>query len=132
MTRNATVKGNLCIKGLSFEQVGDFKYLRVNVNEKTICTMKLGWDWMPQTYARCYITMKEMLSSKLLYWHTKERLYYTYLRPIVSYACETWFSTQGDEERLLSFERKYWEKYMDQYIIMTWKVFKKEPIKTAI
>lgn len=34
MTRNTTTKGNLCIGDLSFEQVGDFKYLGVNINEK--------------------------------------------------------------------------------------------------
>jgi len=31
MTRT---KGNLCVGGLNFEQVGDFKYLGVNINEK--------------------------------------------------------------------------------------------------
>lgn len=36
MTRNATTatKSNLCVEGLTFEQVGDFKYLGVNLNEK--------------------------------------------------------------------------------------------------
>jgi len=43
MTRNATVKGNLCTEGLTSEQIGDFKYLGVNINEKkNICIMKLG------------------------------------------------------------------------------------------
>lgn len=32
MTRNATVKGTLCIEGFTFEQIGDFKYLGANVN----------------------------------------------------------------------------------------------------
>ncbi|XP_025408822.1 uncharacterized protein LOC112682434 [Sipha flava] len=50
--------------------------------------------------------MKEMFSSKLLSRRTKERLYITYLRPIATYACETWASTNGDEEKLSSFERK--------------------------
>jgi len=55
---------------------------------------------------RCYFTMKEILSFKLLCGRTKERLNCTYMRPIVTYACKTWSSTQGDEEKLKSFERK--------------------------
>ncbi|VVC28137.1 Hypothetical protein CINCED_3A024332 [Cinara cedri] len=54
--------------------------------------------------------MKEMFSSKLLSRRTRERLYCTYLRPIVTYVCKTWSSTQGDEERLQSFERKILKK----------------------
>lgn len=34
ITRNVTAKSNLPIKGLIFEQVGDFKYLGVNINGK--------------------------------------------------------------------------------------------------
>jgi len=33
-----------------------------------------------------------------------------YMRPIVMYACETWSSTQGDKEKLQSFERKILRK----------------------
>ncbi|VVC28138.1 Reverse transcriptase domain [Cinara cedri] len=40
MNRNATVKDNLHIERLTFEQVGYFKYLGVNINEKN--NMKLG------------------------------------------------------------------------------------------
>jgi len=43
MTRNATIKVNICTEGLTFEQIGDFKYLRININKKkTIRIMKLG------------------------------------------------------------------------------------------
>lgn len=34
MTRNTTAKDNLCGKELSFEQLGDFKYLGFNINKK--------------------------------------------------------------------------------------------------
>lgn len=47
-----------------------------------------------------------MLSSKLLSRGTKEKLYTSLLRPIVMYTCETWSTTQEDEEKLLTFERK--------------------------
>jgi len=32
------------------------------------------------------------------------------MRPVVTYACETWSSTQGDEEKLQNFERKILRK----------------------
>ncbi|KAL4112400.1 hypothetical protein QTP88_016199 [Uroleucon formosanum] len=51
-----------------------------------------------------------MFNSRLLSKVTKEKLYTSYLRPIVMYACETWSTTQGDEEKLLAFERKVLRK----------------------
>lgn len=108
MTRNATTKGNLHVGDLTFEQVGDFKYLGVNINEKN--NMHNEVKMRLNVANRCYFTMKEMLSSKLLSRRTKERLYCTYMRPIVTYACETWSSTQGDEEKLQNFERKILRK----------------------
>ena len=108
MTRNAIVKDNLCTEGLTFEQVEDFKYLGVNIKEKN--NMHNEIRMRLNAANRCYFTMKEMFSSKLLSRRTKQRLNCTYLRPIVTYACETWSSTQGDEERLQSFERKILRK----------------------
>jgi hypothetical protein len=54
--------------------------------------------------------MNKMLSSRLLSKGIKEKLYTSFLRPIVMYACETWSTTQGDEEKLLTFERKILRK----------------------
>jgi hypothetical protein len=87
MTRNATTKGSLCVGDLTFEQVGDFKYLRVDINEKN--NMHNEIKMRINAANRCYFTMREMLSSKLLSRRTKEHLYCAYLRPIAKYACET-------------------------------------------
>jgi len=54
--------------------------------------------------------MNRIFSSRLLSEATKEKLYTSYLRPIVMYACEAWSITQGDEEKLLTFERKVLRK----------------------
>jgi len=59
---------------------------------------------------KAYFAMNKMLSSRLLSKAKKEKLYTSYLRPIVMYACETWSTTQGDEEKLLTFERKVLRK----------------------
>jgi len=37
---------------------------------------------------------------------SKTLLYTSYLRPVITYACETWSSTKGDDNRLAIFERK--------------------------
>lgn len=37
-------------------------------------------------------------------------MYSVYLRPLVTYTCETWSKTQGDEEKFLIFERKVLRK----------------------
>jgi len=55
---------------------------------------------------RCYFAMSSLSKLKLLSRKTKEKLYTTYLRPNVSYACCTWATTAGDERRLNIFERK--------------------------
>jgi len=86
MTRNATTKGNLHIGDLTSEQVGDFKYLRVDINEKNNMYNEIKMRINAEN--RCYFTMREMLSSKLLSRRTKERLYCTYMHPIITYACE--------------------------------------------
>ncbi|XP_050443868.1 uncharacterized protein LOC126847604 [Adelges cooleyi] len=54
--------------------------------------------------------MRKMFTSKLLSRDTKKKLYIAYLRPIVMYRCETWSTTQGGENNLLTFERKILRK----------------------
>ncbi|KAL4104510.1 hypothetical protein QTP88_019805 [Uroleucon formosanum] len=108
MTRNAMTKSNLHVGDLTFEQVEDFKYLGVNINEKN--NMHNEIRMRINAANRCYFTMREMFFSKILSRRTKERLYCTYMRPVVTYACETWSSTQGDEEKLQNFERKILRK----------------------
>lgn len=54
----------------------------------------------------CCFAMSYLLKSKLLSNKTKENLYVTYLRPVVTYACITWATITGDKNRLNIFERK--------------------------
>jgi len=58
----------------------------------------------------CYFAMAHLFKSKLLSRKTREKLYTTYLRPAVSYACCTWATTAGHENRLNIFERKMLRK----------------------
>jgi len=80
-------KFNLRVGPYCFEQVDNFKYLEVNVNDKN---NKHNETQIKISAAnRAYIAMKKMLSSKMLSKTTKEKLYTCYLRPVAMYACET-------------------------------------------
>lgn len=48
----------------------------------------------------------KLLKSKLLSRNSKILLYHSYLRPIITYASETWSLTKGDSKRLIIFERE--------------------------
>jgi hypothetical protein len=53
-----------------------------------------------------YHSISKLLKSKLLSRKSKTLLYINYPRPVITYACETWSSTKGDDNRLTIFERK--------------------------
>ncbi|KAE9523560.1 hypothetical protein AGLY_016112, partial [Aphis glycines] len=55
---------------------------------------------------RCYYSIMRLFKSKLLSRNSKTLLYHSYLRPIITYASETWSLTKGDSKRLMTFERK--------------------------
>lgn len=59
---------------------------------------------------RCLYALKTLFKSKLLSRKTKEHLYISYIRPILTYACDTWATTKGDDEKLRLFERKVLRK----------------------
>jgi hypothetical protein len=53
-----------------------------------------------------YFALEKLFKSNLLSIKSKTTLYTSYLRPVLSYGCETWSVTNGDEEKLMTFERK--------------------------
>jgi len=94
----------MSIDHFSFEQVENFKYLGANINHKN--NMHNEIKSRISAANRGYQAMRKMFTSKLLSRDTKKKLYIAYLRPIVMYGYETWSTTQGDENKLLTFERK--------------------------
>lgn len=54
--------------------------------------------------------MSHLFKSKLLSRKTKENLYITYLRPVVSYSCYNWAATAENEKRLNILEEKVLKK----------------------
>lgn len=47
-----------------------------------------------------------IIKSELLPKKSKMLLYHSYLRPVITYAFETWSLIKGDSNRLITFERK--------------------------
>jgi len=108
MTRHMVNTAALKVSPYAFEQVDKFKYLGVNINTKY--NMHNEIQLTINNANKAYFAMNRMFSSRLLSKATKKKLYTSYLRPIVMYACETGSTTQGDEEKLLTFERKVLRK----------------------
>jgi hypothetical protein len=55
---------------------------------------------------RAYYANAKLLKSILLKRSTKMRIYLTLIKPVVTYASETWTLTEKDEMRLRIFERQ--------------------------
>ncbi|KAL4125800.1 hypothetical protein QTP88_010040 [Uroleucon formosanum] len=111
MTREARDNeddSDLEVDGKSFQQVHDFKYLGVNINNRNCMHNEIKLRLKAGN--GCYFAMSHLFKSKLLSRKNKEKLYTTYLRPVVTYACCTWATTAGDENKLNIFERKVLRK----------------------
>jgi hypothetical protein len=59
---------------------------------------------------KVYFANKKMFQSRLISKRTKLKLYYSVIRPIVTYSCETWILKETIINKLLVFERKILRK----------------------
>ncbi|VVC37613.1 Reverse transcriptase domain [Cinara cedri] len=95
---------SIIVDNYKFEKVNNFKYLGVNINNGN--DMHIEINERITSGNRCYFSIIKLLRSKLLSRGSKILLYHSYLRPVITYACETWSLTKGDSRRLIMFERK--------------------------
>ncbi|KAJ9586838.1 hypothetical protein L9F63_019569 [Diploptera punctata] len=56
---------------------------------------------------KAYFANRTLFKSKLISKTAKIRLYKTLIRPVVTYACETWVLKETIKQKLLIFERKF-------------------------
>lgn len=87
----------------------EFKYIGVNINTNEIMSNEI--QLRIHFANKAYFVMNKMLSSRLLSKGTWEKLYTSFLCPIVWYAYETCHTTQGDERKLLIFEKKFMDLF---------------------
>lgn len=94
----------LAIGGHQFETIETFIYLGslVTTNNDTKAEINRRIHLANKTY----FGLCKHLKSDILSRNTKCRIYKTLIRPVLTYASETWVMTQDDERALGTFERK--------------------------
>jgi hypothetical protein len=55
---------------------------------------------------KVYFANKKMFQSRLISKRAKFKLYYSVIRPIVTYSCNTWILKETIINKLLEFEKK--------------------------
>ncbi|XP_071037725.1 uncharacterized protein [Parasteatoda tepidariorum] len=95
---------HLQIGEYKFEKVNSFVYLgsEVNVNGNIAPEIQRRIN----SASKCFYGLKKYLKSNLLKRDTKLLIYKCLIRPILTYASETWTTTQKDENSLGIFERR--------------------------
>jgi len=92
------------VGNLSFEKIDNFKHLGVNMNSSN--NMHREINEKISNGNKCYYSINKLVRSKSLLRKSKSTLYTSYLRPEVTYACETLFTTKEVNRKLAVWERK--------------------------
>lgn len=83
--RNDEDESILEVDGISFQQVQDIKYFGVDINNRNCMHNEIRLRLKAGN--ECCFAMSHVFESKLLSNKTKENLYSTNIRPVVSFAC---------------------------------------------
>ncbi|KAL4142514.1 hypothetical protein QTP88_004958 [Uroleucon formosanum] len=108
ISRNDRNDLNLKVDPYIFEKVEAFKYLGININSKNNVHEEI--KERVASANRCYYSLLKLFRSKLLSRESKVILYTSYLRPVLTYRCETWATTKGDYAKLCTIEKKVLRK----------------------
>jgi hypothetical protein len=106
--QNAEQNHNIKIGNRCFENVAQFKYFGI-----TVTTQNLIQDEIKRRLNSgntCYHSVKNLLSSHLLFKNVKIIIYKTIILPVVLYGCETWSLTLWEEHRLRVLRRIFGPK----------------------
>jgi hypothetical protein len=103
-TRKRVGGNKLEIDTTSFESVRSFKYLESVVNQNN--TIEEEIKERITAGNKTFYANRKVFQSKLLSRKSKLKLYRTLIRPIVTYASETWDLKENSIQKLLIFERK--------------------------
>lgn len=95
---------DLVIETYTFEGVREFTYLGSQINKNNVTSAEVK----RRIYLanRAYFGLKKLLTSSIVTKKTKILIYKTLIKPVRTYASETWTMTKSDEELLGCFERK--------------------------
>jgi len=104
MYKKDTRTENLNINNLHIEQVQQHKYLGSIINDSNSIEEEIKERIALGTKA--YHANQKFFKSRLVTKYSKLKLYRTVIRPIVTYASETWVLKETIIQKLLVFERK--------------------------
>jgi hypothetical protein len=111
MKRKQSKIEHLEIRNLKIGQVRSFRYLGATVNEDNSIEEEIK-DRIALGN-KAYYSNKKMFQSKLICRGAQLKLYWSVVRPVVTYACETWILKESEINKLLVFERKILRKIFD-------------------
>jgi hypothetical protein len=95
---------DLKIANRLFENVSQFKYLGITVTNQNLIHEEIKRRL--NSGKACYLSVQNLLSSRLLSKNLKIRIYKTIILPVVLYGCETWSLTLREEHSLMVFESR--------------------------
>jgi hypothetical protein len=90
---------------MQIDQVRSFSYLGTIVNENNTLEEEIRERIAKGNKAIC--AYKNLFTSKLVSRKSKLKFYWSVIRPIVVYGCETWVLKESIIQRLSVFERKF-------------------------
>ena len=90
------------------DQVKSFSYLGSFVNGNNTLEEEIR-EWIAKGN-RAFYSNKALFTSKLVSRKSKLKLYWTVIRPVVVYGCETWVLKENIIQKLSVFERKILRK----------------------
>jgi len=88
-----------------------FKYLGSTVN--TDNTIEVEIKERITLGNKAFFANKKIFQNKLISKNAKLKLYFSVIKPVVTYACETWILKETITNRLMDFERKILRKISD-------------------
>jgi hypothetical protein len=107
-SRNASIETHINIEHMQFGKTKAFKCLGSIVNEDNSIEQEIQERIAAGN--RAYFANKMMFTSKQISRRVKLKPCRTIIRPVVTYACETWTLRDKIEQKLMVFERKILRK----------------------
>jgi hypothetical protein len=92
------------INSMHLEKVKSFKHLGSIVNGNNSIEEEIKERIILGNKA--FYANQALIKSKLLSKKAKLKIYWTLVRPVITYACETWVLKETIKQKLLVFERK--------------------------
>jgi hypothetical protein len=98
------VRLSVRVDNSTFERVEEFKYLGTTLTNQNAIQEEI--KNILRSGNALYLSVQNLLSSRLLKKNLKIKIHRTIILPVVLYGCETWSLTLREERKLRLFEKK--------------------------